>query len=187
MTSKHSRIILHLQSNFSLHRFFPLRAVGFNLFLPIEFARVSAILLFLKINTQSSNYVWTIELNYSDRSRYVLMYRVQCYALVNKLNMDSIEESMQSNEFSEWLRSSNLTEYAEKFSENGFDNIDLLKSMDEGEITSMIEDIGIEKRGHIMKIKKCLKWLKAPVTQTVSVNTRPQCSKNAQTNNSDAP
>jgi hypothetical protein len=91
--------------------------------------------------------------------------------------MDSIQESVQSNEFSEWLRSSNLTEYAEKFSENGFDDIDLLKSMDEGEITSMIEDIGIEKRGHIMKIKKCLNWLKAPVTQTVSVNTRPNVPK----------
>jgi hypothetical protein len=51
--------------------------------------------------------------------------------------------------------------------------------MDEGEISSMIEDIGIEKRCHIIKLKKCLGWLKAPVTQTVS--------KSTQTNNSDAP
>jgi hypothetical protein len=27
------------------------------------------------------------------------------------------------DEFSEWLLSSNLTEYAEKFSENGFDDL----------------------------------------------------------------
>jgi hypothetical protein len=60
------------------------------------------------------------------------------------------------DEFSEWLLSSNLTEYSEKFSENGFDDLNLLKSMDEGEISSMIEDIGIEKRGHIIKLKKCL-------------------------------
>lgn len=72
--------------------------------------------------------------------------------------MDAIDiESVHlSNEFNEWLRSSNLTEYAEKFKENGFDDLDLLKSMDEGEISSMIEDLGIEKRGHIMKLKKCL-------------------------------
>ena len=69
-----------------------------------------------------------------------------------------------SNEFNEWLWSSNLTEYAENFKENGFD--DLLKSMDEGEISSIIEDLGIEKRRRIMK---CLSWLKA----SVSVSTRP--------------
>ena len=60
-----------------------------------------------------------------------------------------------SNEFNEWLRSSNLTEYAEKFKENGFDDLDLM-SMDEGEISSMVEELGIEKQGHIMKLKKCL-------------------------------
>ena len=38
--------------------------------------------------------------------------------------------------------------------------------MDEGEISTMIEDLGIEKPGHIMK---CLSWLKA----SVSVSTRP--------------
>jgi hypothetical protein len=86
------------------------------------------------------------------------------------------------DEFSEWLLSSNLTEYAKKFSKNGFDDLNLLKSMDEGEISSMIEDIGIEKQGHIIKLKKCLDWLKAPVTQTmlrlhVSVNTRPNAPK----------
>ena len=42
--------------------------------------------------------------------------------------------------------------------------------MDEGEISSMIEDLGIEKPGHIMK---CLSWLKA----SVSVNTRPNDPK----------
>ena len=59
--------------------------------------------------------------------------------------MDAIESVHLSNEFNKWLRSSNLTEYAEKFKENGFDDLDLLKSMDEGEISSMIEDLGIEK------------------------------------------
>ena len=85
--------------------------------------------------------------------------------------MDAIESVHLSNEFNEWLRSSNLTEYAEKFKGNGFDDLDLLKSMDEGEISSMIEDLGIEKRGHIMKLKKCLSWLKAPVS------VRPNVSK----------
>ena len=100
--------------------------------------------------------------------------------------MDSIEESVQSNEFSEWLRSSNLTEYAEKFSENGFDDIDLLKSMDEGEITSMIEDIGIEKRGHYEN-KEMLKLAESTCDSDCVGKHKTQCSKNAQTNNSDAP
>ena len=78
-----------------------------------------------------------------------------------------------SNPWVTEIQSSHLTEYAEKFKENGFDDLDLLKSMDEGEISSMVEELGIEKRGHIMKLKKCLSWLKAPV----SVSTRPNDPK----------
>lgn len=66
--------------------------------------------------------------------------------------MDAIDiESVHlSNEFNEWLRSSNLTEYAEKFKENGFDDLDLLKSMDEGEISSMIEDLGSQSKSEVI-------------------------------------
>ena len=47
-------------------------------------------------------------------------------------------ESMQSNDlFSEWLRSRNFIEYAENFKDNGFDDVDLLKSVEEDEISGM--------------------------------------------------
>lgn len=81
---------------------------------------------------------------------------------------ECMQSNLQSNDlFSEWLRSSNLIEYAENFKDNGFDDLDLLKSMEEDEISGMIEALGIKKRGHVLKLKKCLSWLKAPV------NTRP--------------
>ena len=69
----------------------------------------------------------------------------------------AVESVHLSNEFNEWLWSSNLTEYAKKFKENGFDDLDLLKSMDEGEISSLIEDLGIEKRCHINEVFKLVK------------------------------
>ena len=71
---------------------------------------------------------------------------------------------------------------------NGFDDLDL-KSLDEGEISSMVEELGIEKRGHIIKLKKCLSWLKAPVSASTRPNDSkitPYCIKKARTNNSNA-
>ena len=71
---------------------------------------------------------------------------------------------MASNErFDSWLSSTNLQEYAERLKQNGFDDIDLLKQMDHEEIEQMILLIGMEKKGHILKLKKCLMGLKAPL------------------------
>ena len=65
--------------------------------------------------------------------------------------------------FEEWLDSTKLTEYKEVFISNGFDDLDLLREMDDGEIASMIQTLEMKKEGHIMKLKKCLAGLKAPV------------------------
>ena len=67
--------------------------------------------------------------------------------------------------FDSWLSSTNLQEYAERLKQNGFDDIDLLKQMDHEEIEEMILLIGMEKKGHILKLKKCLMGLKAPLKQ----------------------
>eukprot|EP00794_Sanderia_malayensis_P001759 gene1759-1960_t len=67
--------------------------------------------------------------------------------------------------FDSWLSSTNLQEYAERFKQNGFDDIELLKQMDHEEIEAMILLIGMEKKGHILKLKKCLMGLKAPLKQ----------------------
>ena len=67
--------------------------------------------------------------------------------------------------FDSWLSSTNLREYAERLKQNGYDDIDLLKQMDHEEIEDMILLIGMEKKGHILKLKKCLMGLKAPLKQ----------------------
>ena len=66
--------------------------------------------------------------------------------------------NMAANErFDSWLSSTNLWEYAERLKQNGFDDIDLLKQMGPEE---MILLIGMEKKGHILKLKKCLMGLR---------------------------
>ena len=68
------------------------------------------------------------------------------------------------NKHGEWSRR-NLQEHAERLKQNGFDDIDLLKQTDHEEIEEMILLIGMEKKGHILKLKKCLMGLKAPLKQ----------------------
>ena len=70
-----------------------------------------------------------------------------------------------SKRFDSWLSSTNLREYADRLKQNGFDDIDLLKQLDHEEIEDMILLIGMEKKGHILKLKKCLMGLKAPLKQ----------------------
>ena len=38
------------------------------------------------------------------------------------------------NNFMDWLESSSVKEYAAQFSENGYDDLDLLQTLNEGEI-----------------------------------------------------
>ena len=64
--------------------------------------------------------------------------------------------------FEEWLDSTKLTEYKEVFISNGFDDIDLLREMDDGEIASMIQTLEMKKEGHIMKlIKEVSGWFES--------------------------
>ena len=72
---------------------------------------------------------------------------------------DSTSESV---EFEEWLGLTRLTEYAEVLKENGFDDISLLKSMEIAEVDEMIQIIDMKKKGHILKMKKCISMLKSP-------------------------
>ena len=67
------------------------------------------------------------------------------------------------NNFMDWLESSSLKEYAAQFSENGYDDLDLLKTLNEGESKAMIKNLKIEKPGHVLKIKKCIDQLKNAV------------------------
>ena len=56
-----------------------------------------------------------------------------------------------------------MKEYAAQFSENGYDDLNLLKTLNEGEIKEMIKNLKIEKPGHVLKIKKCIDQLKNAV------------------------
>lgn len=76
------------------------------------------------------------------------------------------------NRFSLWLKSIGLLKYSGQFVANGYDDLDLLTSMDADELKSMIETLGIGKKGHILKLEKsvhALQNLSGP--STGSTNT----------------
>lgn len=54
------------------------------------------------------------------------------------------------------MESSGLKEYAAWFSENGYDDLNLIKILDDDEIKEMIKNLKIEKPGHVLRLKKCI-------------------------------
>ena len=83
--------------------------------------------------------------------------------VISDLAITQIKMDGKNTPFEEWLYSTKLLEYREVFISNGFDDLDLLREMDDGEIASMIQTLEMKKEGHIMKLKKFLAGLKAPV------------------------
>lgn len=72
------------------------------------------------------------------------------------------------NEFVAFLQSINLAvEYFERFKETGFDDIDLIKSLEPGELQNMFDMVGLAaKPGHVLKFKKAIAQLTAPTQQS---------------------
>ena len=61
-------------------------------------------------------------------------------------------ENTMENRFSLWLKSIGLLKYSGQFVANGYDDLDLLTSMNTDEVKSMIETLGIGMKGHILKL-----------------------------------
>lgn len=51
------------------------------------------------------------------------------------------------NKFITWLETTGLLEYANMFTENGYDDLQLLKGMEEVKVKDMIEVLGIKSKG----------------------------------------
>ena len=62
------------------------------------------------------------------------------------------------SDFSSQFESINLAvEYFERFKETGFDGIDLIKSLEPGELQNMFDIVGLAaKLGHVLKFKKVI-------------------------------
>ena len=81
--------------------------------------------------------------------------------------------------FQAFLKSINLdVEYFERFKETGFDDVDLVKSLEPEELQHMFDLVGLAaKPGHILKFKKAVAQLHAPTPQrnsNVSQSSVPQ-------------
>ncbi len=79
-----------------------------------------------------------------------------------------------------------LIEYSVKLKENGFEDIKLLKSMDTSEVDEMIQIIHMKKKGHILKLKKCISILQFPCTKikiqhSITENTAERGAESKQT------
>jgi len=59
-------------------------------------------------------------------------------------------------EVKQWLKSLSLEKYANKFEENEYDNMDIISSLEESDVTEMIKIVGC-KAGGAIKIKSFLK------------------------------
>ena len=70
--------------------------------------------------------------------------------VISDLATTQIKMDGKNTPFGKWLFSTKLTEYKEVFISNGFDDLDLLREMDDREIASMIQTLEMKKEGHIM-------------------------------------
>ena len=80
-----------------------------------------------------------------------------------------IEENKETeNRFLSWLRSAGLAAYAERFTRSGYDDLDLLKLLNEEEEKSMFESLAIPMPEHVVKLRKCLQLLRLSTSSSGS-------------------
>lgn len=60
------------------------------------------------------------------------------------------------DKFASWLKSVGLDKYSAQFASNGYDDLDLLSTLDTGEVKSMIDTPGIGMKGHVLKLEKSI-------------------------------
>ena len=75
------------------------------------------------------------------------------------------------NGFSLWLKSLGLLKYLGQFVANGYDDLDLLRSMNTDELKSLIDTLGIGMKGHILKLEKSIHALQNASTTTRSTSS----------------
>ena len=80
-------------------------------------------------------------------------------------------EQWVENKFLSWLRSTGLAIYKDFFSRSGYDDVDLLKMLDEGEEKAMFEVLGINVPGHVVKLQKCLQKLQSDACHSGSTES----------------
>ena len=64
---------------------------------------------------------------------------------------------MDSSKISSFLEETNLAIYNTAFLNNGYDDLDQILRMDEEEVKQMLVDVGMEARGHVLRLKKAVK------------------------------
>ena len=90
----------------------------------------------------------------------------------------------ETSEFASWLTSVGLAVYEDNFNHHGYNDLDLLKMMNDEEENQMFQILGITLHGHVLKLKKCIQGLRSaaagPSTrqdQTQSNSIKPTPSK----------
>ena len=58
------------------------------------------------------------------------------------------------DKFASWLKSVGLDKYSAQFASNGYDDLDLLSTLDTDEVKSIIDTPGIGMKGHVLKLEK---------------------------------
>lgn len=71
----------------------------------------------------------------------------------------------KESEFLSWLKSIGLSMYEQNFCQHGYDDLDLLRMMDDDEESQMLQILGITLHGHVLKLKKCLRSIR-PTSKT---------------------
>ena len=71
--------------------------------------------------------------------------------------------------------------YEENFRQHGYDDLDLLRMMDDDEESQMLQILGITLHGHVLKLKKCLRSIRpTPITPETQPNLQGTSEKKVQ-------
>ena len=74
------------------------------------------------------------------------------------------------NHVKEVLRRFSLDFYYEKFIEHGYDDADFLKQLTKSQIVELQNDVGMTKKGHIMRFDSALASLKVEDNDSVNAS-----------------
>ena len=89
----------------------------------------------------------------------------------NRCDTAAEVEQQVENKFLSWLRSTGLAIYKDNFNRSGYDDVDLLKMLDEGEEKAMFDVLGINVPGHVVKLQKCLQKLRSDACHSGSTES----------------
>ena len=80
---------------------------------------------------------------------------------------------METNNVIKWLEDIGLSDYKNNFIAEGYDDLVFIMNFNEEQLDELVDDVGMTKKGHVMKLKVELQKLKASRVEKKIVQQAP--------------